>query len=168
MNRCLENSESDEGNIQGGEMVRMIDDQTVEVSLPNRLGYERIAMECTASFARIVGLLRDRIDDLKTAVSEACLNAIEHGNQGRPEARVVITLHYTGNAFTVTVLDEGEGGVPELFEEPDIEKKIANLEAPRGLGLFLMKNLVDQIEFNHETAGGHSVRMVLRMGERGS
>ena len=52
-------------------MVRMLDERTVEVSLPNKLGYERIAMECSASFAKIVGLMEERIEDLKTAVSEA-------------------------------------------------------------------------------------------------
>ncbi len=75
------------------EMIRMLDDRTVEVSLPNRLGYERIAMECSASFAKMVGFVPARVEDLKTAVSEACLNAIEHGNKGRPEARVVVTMN---------------------------------------------------------------------------
>lgn len=49
----------------------MLDGQTIEVSLPNKLGYERIAMECSASFARIVGFVQERVEDLKTAVSEA-------------------------------------------------------------------------------------------------
>ena len=69
------------------EKIRMLDERTVEVNLPNVNGYERIAMECSASFARIGGLVKERIEDLKTAVSEACLNAMEHGNKGRPESR---------------------------------------------------------------------------------
>jgi serine/threonine-protein kinase RsbW len=150
------------------EVVRMLDEQTVEVSLPNKLGYERIAMDCSASFARIVGLVQDRIDDLKTAVAEACLNAIEHGNGNRPEARVLITLNFDGNSFTVTVLDEGDG-IKEVPQDPDIDQKIANLEPPRGLGLFLMRNLMDQVELNRKTPDGHSVRMVLRVeSDRGA
>ena len=52
------------------ERFRIVDERTVEVSLPNKLGYERIAMECSASFAKIVGFLPERIQDLKTAVAE--------------------------------------------------------------------------------------------------
>ena len=90
-------------------MVRRLNEQTVEVTLPSKIGYERIAMECSASFAKIIGFVPERIEDLKTAVSEACLNAIEHGNKGRPEARVVVTMNFKDNTFSVSVKDEGEG-----------------------------------------------------------
>jgi len=143
-------------------MVRMLDERTVEVSLPNELGYERIAMQCAASFAKIVGFLPDRIEDLKTAVSEACLNAMEHGNKCHPDKRVVITMNYEEGVFSVTVVDEGEG-IEMLPEDPDIEQKIDNLETPRGLGIFLIKNLVDQVEFNKMTNEGHMVRMEIKM-----
>jgi serine/threonine-protein kinase RsbW len=128
------------------EMIRMLDDQTVEVSLPNKLGYERIAMECSASFAKMVGFVPARIEDLKTAVSEACLNAIEHGNKG---------------AFSVSVIDEG-AGMPKLPKEPDIVQKIEKLETPRGLGVYLIKQLTDQVDFNAQ-GDGHVVRMVIKL-----
>ena len=142
------------------EMIRMLDDRTVEISLPNRLGYERIAMECSASFAKMVGFIPGRIEDLKTAVSEACLNAIEHGNKGRPNARVVVTMNFEEGAFSVSVMDEGEG-IPQMPEAPDIDKKIEELETPRGLGIYLIKQLTDQAEFNKKTDDGHVVRMVI-------
>ena len=144
------------------QMFRMLDERTVEVSLPNKLGYERIAMQCAASFAKIVGFLPDRIEDVKTAVSEACLNAMEHGNKCHPDKRVVITMNYEEGVFSVTVVDEGEG-IEMLPEDPDIEQKIENLETPRGLGIFLIKNLVDQVEFNKMTNEGHMVRMEIKM-----
>ena len=144
------------------QMFRMLDERTIEVSLPNKLGYERIAMQCAASFAKIVGFLPERIEDLKTAVSEACLNAMEHGNKCHPDKRVVITMNYEEGVFSVTVVDEGEG-IEVLPEDPDIEEKIENLETPRGLGIFLIKNLVDQVEFNKMTNEGHMVRMEIKM-----
>ena len=143
------------------EMIRMLDDRTVEVSLPNRLGYERIAMECSASFAKMVGFVPARIEDLKTAVSEACLNAIEHGNKGRPDARVVVTMNYEDDAFNVSVMDEGNG-ITDMPKEPEIEQKIEKLEPPRGLGIYLMKQLTDQVDFNAE-GDGHVVRMVIKL-----
>ena len=144
------------------DMIRKLDERTVEVSLPNKSGYERIAMECSASFAKIVGFMQERIEDLKTAVSEACLNAIEHGNKGRPDARVLVTMDFKDDAFIVSVMDQGDG-IPELPGEPDIESKIENLEAPEGLGTFLIKQLTDQVEFNEKTDGGHVVRMVIKL-----
>jgi serine/threonine-protein kinase RsbW len=147
---------------QDKELIRMVDDQTVEVSLPSEMGYERVAMDCSAAFAKIAGFDRERIDDLKTAVSEACLNAIEHGNKGHPDARVVVTISYDGESFQVEVMDQGEG-IPEMPKEPDIDQKIQKLETPRGLGLFLMQQLMDQVEFKTKEDAGHSVRMVIRM-----
>ena len=144
------------------QMMRMLDKRTVEVNLPNEIGYERIAMACSASFAKIVGFIPERIEDLKTVVSEACLNAIEHGNKGDPDARVNITMHYKENAITVSVMDEGTG-VEKIPAEPDIIKKIEKLETPRGLGIFLIKQLADQVDLNQMTKDGHAIRMVIRM-----
>ena len=56
-------------------------DNSVEVRLPSSLGFEKVAMGTAASMAKMMGFTEDRIQDLKTAVAEACINAIEHGNQ---------------------------------------------------------------------------------------
>jgi serine/threonine-protein kinase RsbW len=143
-------------------MMRMPEEQTIEVTLPNEIGYERIAMECSASFAKILGFVPDRIEDVKTAVSEACLNAIEHGNKGRPDARVIVTMNFKDGSFTISVMDEGTG-IQEIPKEPDIRKKIQKLEVPRGLGIFLIKQLADHVDFNQITKDGHIIRMVIRM-----
>ena len=143
-------------------IVGLLDEQTIEVNLPSKIGYERIAMECSASFARIVGFVPERIEDLKTVVSEACLNAMEHGNKGAPDARVIVTMNYKENAIIVSVIDEGTG-VEKIPAEPDIMKKIEKLETPRGLGIFLIKQLADQVDLNQMTKDGHVVRMVIRM-----
>ena len=144
------------------EMINMLDERSIEVSLPSKIGYERIAMECSASFAKIVGFVQERIEDLKTVVSEACLNAMEHGNKEDPNARVTVKMNFNNNSITVFVKDEGTG-VQKFPGDPDIMKKIEKLEAPRGLGIFLIKELADQVEFNQMTKDGHVVRMVIRM-----
>jgi serine/threonine-protein kinase RsbW len=143
----------------------MLDEHTIEVNLPNKLGYERIAMSCSATFAKIVGFLPERVEDLKTAVSEACLNAMEHGNLNHPEKRVLVTMDYKDHTFRVSVMDQGEGmgNSLEIPERHDIDSKIEQLETPRGLGMFLIKQLVDQVEYNKMTEDGHMVRMVLKL-----
>ena len=52
----------------------------MELSFPSELGYEKVAREAVAAFARRLGCDRERVEDLKTALGEACINAIEHGN----------------------------------------------------------------------------------------
>ena len=139
-----------------------MNDRTIEVNLVNQLGYERIAMACSASFARLMGLPPERIEDLKTMVSEAAINAMEHGNKGRPDARVTVSLNCQDNTLNVTVSDEGDG-ITNFPPKPDIEKIIEDLESPVGFGLFLIKQLADQVEFNKEANGGHVVKMAIKM-----
>jgi anti-sigma regulatory factor (Ser/Thr protein kinase) len=59
-------------------------------------------------------------------------------------------------------MDEGTG-IPIIPQRIDIRRKIENLEPPNGLGLFLIQQLVDQVEFNETIEGGHVVKMVLKM-----
>jgi len=144
------------------EIDGLLDEQTIEVSLPSKIGYERIAMQCSASFAKMVDFSPERIEDLKTVVSEACLNAMEHGNKEDPNVRVTVKMNFNDSSITVFVKDEGTG-VEKIPAEPDIKKKIERLETPRGLGIFLIKQLADQVDLNQMTEDGHVVRMVIRM-----
>jgi anti-sigma regulatory factor (Ser/Thr protein kinase) len=88
---------------------------------------------------------------------------MEHGNKGRPDSRVVVTMNLGEKDFKVSVMDEG-AGIPVIPQQIDITRKVENLEPPNGLGLFLIQQLVDQVEFNEMTDGGHVVKMVLKMG----
>ena len=143
-------------------MVRRLNKRTVEVSLPNRMGYERIAMDCSASFAKIVGFAPGRIEDLKTAVAEACINAIEHGNQGHPDTRVLVTMNFKDDRFSVSVKDGGDG-IKKLPKDKAVMQQIEKLEPPEGLGIYLIKQLVDEVEFNDMTKDGHAVKMVIKL-----
>lgn len=137
-------------------------DQNIEVSLVNQLGYERVAMACSASFAQMMGLPSERIEDLKTMVAEAAINAMMHGNKGRPDARVTVSMNCQDNSINITVTDEGDG-ITHFPPKPDIERIIEDLESPVGFGLFLIEQLADQVEFNKETGGRHVVKMVIKM-----
>jgi serine/threonine-protein kinase RsbW len=104
------------------ELVKDLSARTIEVRLANKLGYERVAMACSASFARMMGLPPERIEDLKTMVAEAAINAMQHGNKGRPDARVTVSMNCQDNIINVAVMDEGEGinsgGLWFVFDRP--------------------------------------------------
>jgi serine/threonine-protein kinase RsbW len=137
-------------------------ERTVEVILPNEMGYERVAMACSASFAKIFCLAPERIEDLKTIVSEAAINAMQHGNKGRPDARVTVILKYEEDAINVWVMDEGDG-IKQLLPDPNIERIIDNLDPPIGFGTFFIKQLADHVEFNETTDKGIALKMVIKL-----
>ncbi len=134
-------------------------DNKIELHIPSVMGYEKIAMETAASMAKRMGFTEDRIEDLKTAVAEACLNAIEHGNKLDTSIKVGITLTAEESKLQVTVKDEGKGIVQ--VSSPSIESKIEGTEKTRGWGIFLIKKLVDEVTFGPSPEGGNAVKMII-------
>jgi serine/threonine-protein kinase RsbW len=137
---------------------------TVEVRLPTRLGYEKVAMSTAASVAKLMGFPEDRIEDLKTAVAEACINAIEHGNRLNEKLSVGVVLRAEDDALEVKVLDDGTG-IKKRPAKPDIDRKMHGEEDPRGMGMFLIQALVDEAEWVQGSDGKSSyVRLVIKLG----
>jgi serine/threonine-protein kinase RsbW len=136
---------------------------TVEVRLPSRLGYEKVAMSTAAAVAKLVGLRPERIEDLKTAVAEACINAIEHGNRLNERLSVGVILSASDDLLEVKVIDDGRG-IKSLPPRPNIDRKMHGEEDPRGMGMFLIQALVDEAEWVAGTDGKSSyVRLVIRL-----
>ena len=131
----------------------------VELHIPSLLGNEKVAMEEAVVLARRMGFSEDRIEDLKTAVAEACINAIEHGNKLDESTKVGVTLTVDDSKLQVAVHDEGKdiASIPK----PNIENKVKGMEAARGMGMFLIENLMDEVKFESKPEGGKVVKMVV-------
>jgi serine/threonine-protein kinase RsbW len=128
---------------------------TTELRLPSRLGFEKVAMNTAASVARLMGFAGDRVEDLKTAVAEACINAIEHGNQLDESLSVLVVLAMDDNTLEVKVVDRG-AGVRKKVAAPDIGRKVRGEEEARGLGMFLIESLVDEAEWVKKRTGSYA------------
>ena len=139
---------------------------TVEVRLPTKMGYEKVAMSTAASVAKLMGFPEDRIEDLKTAVAEACINAIEHGNRLNEKLSVGVVLRADNDALEVKVLDDGRG-IKVQPMKPDIDRKMHGDEDPRGMGMFLIQALVDEAEWVTGSDGKSSyVRLVIKLNKQ--
>ncbi|MGH2493888.1 MAG: ATP-binding SpoIIE family protein phosphatase [Ktedonobacteraceae bacterium] len=138
-----------------------------EFSIPSAPGNERQAMEQVAQAVRDLHLPTRRLEQLKTAVAEATMNAMEHGNHYQPDVPVIISVRASATALAVRISDQGEGPAAIDPQTPDLEAKLAELQTPRGWGLFLIKNLVDDLYIiNNETH--HTIELIINLEEGGS
>ncbi len=97
-----------------------------------------------------------RMDDIRTAVREACLNAMEHGSgEGDPPTiRAVVS----DSSVSVEVESGGEEfDIPE--SRPSIWQRILGTKPARGWGLFLVKGLADDVTIHHRK-GRNILRMI--------
>jgi anti-sigma regulatory factor (Ser/Thr protein kinase) len=128
--------------------------------LPSEAGNERVVMERVAEIVRPLELPVRELERLKTAVSEAAMNAIEHGNQLRAELPVSVQVIHDDGKVSVAITDKGGGReIPEA-ETPDLEAKLDGLQKARGWGLFLIKNMVHDMKVTTD-AIHHTVELVI-------
>lgn len=130
--------------------------RVVEIYIPSELGYEKIPMSAAAAAAQKMGFSSDRIDDLKTAVAEAVTNAIEHGNQHNVEIKVLVALTIQEKSLALNIVDQGHQPIPLIPAER--EPKSNN----RGWGMFLIKNLMDEVEISARP-GRNEIKMVIHL-----
>jgi serine/threonine-protein kinase RsbW len=143
----------------------MIDEPIItELRLPTRLGFEKVAMSTAASVAELMGFSSERVEDLKTAVSEACINAIEHGNRLDELLGVVVTLSMGEESLEVKVHDHGTG-LRQIPRAPDIGRKMLGEEDSRGMGIFLIHALMDEVDYGADAAGSFA-RLVIHLNGR--
>ena len=113
--------------------------------LPSEEGNERLAMHKVVEAIAGLSIATNRLERLKTAVSEATMNAIEHGNKYDPDKPVIIEVLASTVDVMVRVIDHGGTNPLPEPETPNLDAKLAGLQSPRGWGLFLIKNLVDEM-----------------------
>ena len=131
-----------------------------EFSVASELGNERLVMATVSSSVVGFGLPPARLERLKTAVSEAAMNAIEHGNGADPELEVGVRVEARGDRLVVQIRDwGGESEIPDA-ELPDIEAKLAGEQRPRGWGLFLIEQMVDEMSTSVD-GSAHVIELVM-------
>jgi serine/threonine-protein kinase RsbW len=133
-----------------------------ELSVSSEPGNERRAMEEVAAAVSGVGLPQRTLERLKTAVAEATMNAMEHGNHYRAELAVLIEVSASEADLSVKITDEGSGPPAFHSETPDLEAKLEGMQTPRGWGLFLIKSMVDEMKVTGDEHH-HTVELILHL-----
>jgi anti-sigma regulatory factor (Ser/Thr protein kinase) len=138
-----------------------------DFSVSSEPGNERLAMETVAETARGLGFAGENLERLKTAVAEATMNAMEHGNHYGSELPVELQVLATDRDFLVRITDRGSGPPPtDAGDTPDIEAKLEGIQKARGWGLFLIKSMVDEMNVTGDE-GHHTVELVVHLDAEG-
>jgi anti-sigma regulatory factor (Ser/Thr protein kinase) len=140
----------------------------VKLTLPMAPDMEIVASQAASSLAHFIGMTPDRVDEVRLAVVECCINAFEHSRS--EERKVDITFSLLGDdepdTLEIAVHDEGIGFSPTDVEEPKIEAKLRG-SRKRGWGLKIMQGLMDEVRILSGTHGTTVVMCKARGGRDG-
>jgi len=141
-------------------------ERLADFQIASEPGNERAAMQRIVELVGDLGLDATRLDKLKTAVAEATMNAIEHGNHNDPDLPVSVEAFKTNDELHIRITDHGGGAEIPDETAPDIDAKLRGEQSPRGWGLFLIKNMVDDMIVTSDEVH-HTVELVVRLRGEG-
>jgi anti-sigma regulatory factor (Ser/Thr protein kinase) len=113
---------------------------------------------------RALGLEHREVIDLQLAVDEACTNVIEHAYQGCG-GEIEVTVEAVEDGIRAVVRDWGAAFDPEAVPVPDITLPLEQRPLG-GLGLYLMRKVMDHVDFRFEGAKGNTLTMIKHLTRR--
>lgn len=127
---------------------------TLKIMVPGKAEYVGTIRLAVSSIANRIGFDIEAIEDIKVAVSEACSNIVCHSNIRDEYLYQVICVVDEGK-LEISVEDEGAGFNLEEYQEPALEDPKES-----GLGVFIMRALMDEVSVHSELGAGTHIKMV--------
>jgi anti-sigma regulatory factor (Ser/Thr protein kinase) len=140
-------------------MARVIDD-AIEIRVPCKPEYVRTIRHAIADFAESVDMPRSDVEEVEIAASEAVANIVRHAYSGldSPIPPVRVKCSHGRGKLTVEVIDRGRGfSAPAAGVIPEVD-----LNRDGGLGIVLIKCLMDRVNYASKPNGGTRIRMTKR------
>lgn len=137
------------------------DDFRVDVAADPRLLSAVRAL--VRSYVMACGMPKGRVDDVVLAVDEACTNSIRHAYGGPCDKRLHLALRTDGQAIEVELTDRGKPAPKERIERRPLEPPDPSTITPGGLGVQLMYEVFDEVEFRPGTRQGNVLRLRLNV-----
>jgi serine/threonine-protein kinase RsbW len=126
----------------------------VSLTLPMLPDMEIAASKTATAMAEFMDMSSDKIDEVRMAVVEACINAFEHSSAS--DHKVYVTFKVLGDGspkkLEIAICDRGVGFEPSAVEEPKIEEKL-KAASKRGWGLRIINGLMDEVEIRSNRTG---------------
>jgi serine/threonine-protein kinase RsbW len=128
----------------------------VEIRIPRRAEFVRVARMAACALASQLDFTYDIIKDIELAVGEACANAVEHV-AGEGSNDVTVRFSVDDHQLTVEVIDRGQGFDPSQLPA---EGPPEDWDDPGGLGLVVIREVMDEMTVDCDASTGTCVRMV--------
>jgi serine/threonine-protein kinase RsbW len=129
-----------------------------QLRIPSQTDNLELIREFVSKVARKVGFKDDAISKIELAVDEACANVIEHAYQKDAKKNIDVAIQIDYQKFTIIITDHGRGFDPRKIKAPDMKEYLAQMRVG-GLGIYLMRTLMDEIDFNVQPGKRNQVIM---------
>ncbi|GAB4420843.1 MAG: hypothetical protein Kow002_09430 [Anaerolineales bacterium] len=121
--------------------------------------------EFVGDCARADGYSEKDVYAIQLAVDEACTNVIEHAYAGESDAKLEICCDVDYEAITIVIRDWGEPFDPSGVPEPNLDKDLSERRIG-GLGIYLMRKLMDRVDYQPSSVSGNTLTLTKRKGAR--
>ena len=128
-------------------------DRVEKMSIPAEQDRELEVADRALELALAAGLDSEEADEVRMAVIEAVINAIEHGRSADGRVQVSFSTGTDPARLAITIGDSGSGFDPSRVKVPDITEKIGTRQRKRGWGLKIMRSLMDEVVINSSDLG---------------
>lgn len=132
-------------------------EEKIEIEIPSDTGYLDSIREFIKKVAQRFNFIETDIDDIEFAVDEAVANIIEHAYEGI-EGKITIKVICNDEKFSIELKDKGKKFDPTVKKLPDIEKHHKKHKT-NGLGIYIMRKLMDNISYEFVDGIGNILRM---------
>ena len=137
-------------------------EQSFTLDVPSSTENLAIIRDFVSRIAAQAGLTDSEVANLELAVDEACANVIEHAYGHDRTKQVVVKAAFDGDALRINVTDTGQGFDPSAIEEPEL-RELVEKRRSGGLGLRLIRSLMDEVHYDMEPGKRNELRMVKRL-----
>ena len=110
------------------------------------------------SAARRFGFSEEESSKIVLAVDEACTNVIKHAYQYAPDRLIEVVIQHDKNRLQITVIDDGKSFNPSIARLPDLKQHLSHYRRG-GLGIYLMRTLMDKVEYKYAPGKKNEVRL---------
>ena len=129
------------------------------LKIPSQTDNLELIRNFVSGIAKKVGFDGEESNKIELAVDEACTNVIEHAYQHDESKDIDIAIKIDYHKFTVVVTDRGKSFKMKEVELPNMESYQAEIRVG-GLGIYLMKTLMDEVDYHVKPGVKNEVRMV--------
>jgi serine/threonine-protein kinase RsbW len=121
--------------------------ETKTLKVKSRTENLSVIRDFVSSVASEVNIPKDVVENIILAVDEACTNIIKHAYKFSPDGEIIVKIKTSKSKFEIKILDYGINFEPEKVPEPDLQKYYRQRRVG-GLGIYLMKTLMDEVKYS--------------------